>query len=100
MKNLKNMKNYGPWEWVALLMGLILITYTVRRFLLGHFDEIASWADTGILIVPLGAIVLGGMLIGVPMKLLDLFRGLAGMTTRETKIWRQEKGIDPQKEIE
>jgi len=87
MKKLKeSFAKYGPWEWVAFVFGLAVTTRVLLQYLFGQFDHIDSWEETPELIVPLGALVLGGLLIAVPMAVIDLFRKKAGMPTREEII--------------
>lgn len=77
---------YGPWEWVAAVFGLLVTSRVVLQYLLGRFDHIGSWEQTSELIVPLGALAIGGLLLGAPMAVLDIFRKKAGLPTREEKI--------------
>jgi len=79
---IQGFKNYGFWEWFALVVGLIIASRPVIQYVKGTYDHISSWADTGVLIVPLGAFVLGTVLMAAPKTVLGAFKS------------RFKKGVD------
>lgn len=78
-------KNYGFWEWFALVVGVVIASRPVIQYVKGDYDHISGWADTGILIVPLGAFILGTVLMAAPKTVLGAFKS------------RFTKGIDKDK---
>jgi len=103
MKILKNLSNYGPWEWVALIVGILFIYRPVHQYMTGQFDHIEGWQQLGVLVLPAIVLALGLVLVGKPMSVLDFIRKRAGMETRKKKIqdeeFEEETGIDPDKPL-